>query len=219
MKASKKKLIGFISALSVLILTSIYLLNPSKRDSYDKLQENSITQSSEKFKPNPLKSSIVVPKKVKITKSIASTTDEMRLDDFERVPFKNSDQALFLVNGVVASNLEDLPLKRVDTISGIHFYQVLDEQSNIPGSLPVIFNSKTGEYGMISGEVIIRRYYEKAKSFAEQNQIQIVYDDPKSYTLIIRESNILKLQDLLGSPELEKSRPKADIIYYLNQPR
>jgi hypothetical protein len=82
----------------------------------------------------------------------------------------------------------------------------------------VVFNSKTGDYGMLSGEIIIRHYYKRAKDFALKAGITIVSDDPKGYTLIIRENDLERLQDLLVEEALDKSKPRLDIIYYLNQP-
>jgi hypothetical protein len=169
--------------------------------------------------PVPKIKTVTITKNKDFKKGIASSDETHPLENFEHNPLRNAPGHLFLVKNVLASNQSNLTLKKISTLGGINFYHAPKDTSQVPGSLPVVFNSKTGDYGMLSGEIIIRRYYERAKRFAEDSGITIVSDDPKAYMLIIREDDVERLQDLLGETALEKSRPKLDIIYYLNQPK
>ena len=141
------------------------------------------------------------------------------LEAYGRVPLRNAPEHLLLVENVLASNIADLPLSKITVSKGMSFYQRPADAAQVPGALPVVYNAKTGEYGMLSGEVVFRHSYARAKSFAEKNGITIVYDDPKAYMLIVREDDLERLQDLLGETELAKSKPRLDVIYYLNQPK
>ena len=159
-----------------------------------------------------------ITKKMIGKKGIASTDQNNVMEDFSRTILRNGPEHIYLVENVLASNLADIPLKKITKLGGITFYDAQSSKDQVPGLLPVVFNSKTGEYGMLSGEIIIRHYYKKAKDFALQAGITIVSDDPRAYTLIIREDDLDRLQDLLGEAALDKSKPRLDVIYHLNQP-
>jgi hypothetical protein len=132
------------------------------------------------------------------------------LDTFEREELMSPKFKIALVKGIVASLHPINSLKRLHTRNGLNFY----ESDVVPtGTLPVVYNHKTGQYGMLTGEIVINKKYKQAKKFAQDNNVKISYDNQMMQLLILSESNLELYQSYLNHESLEASAPRPDVVY------
>jgi hypothetical protein len=176
----KKKHIGLF-LISFFIFISINMRNSTKMNDFQiDLSQNSKKNQKKEFLLNKVsignnisgfKQNVEKDRKPSSRKKVSSHL-YAELDTFEKVQLPLFGNNIFLVEGIYAY-LEPQPnLVKVSSLGGFFIYE-----SKHINSFNVIYDKQKNEYGVFTGEVILKGAYVQVISFIKKSDFDIVYEN------------------------------------------
>ncbi len=139
-----------------------------------------------------------IPKAKGMIKSRSLSSKEMSkqirnsiLDDFQKTELDLFEGQFLLVEGVYGSLELQPSLIKITEIGGFFVYEQKHERS-----LQVFYDASKGQYGVFTGEVIVKGNYASALSMLEGSSFEIVYKNDLIQQIIFKVENVQDVSSL-----------------------